>query len=325
MISPRAQAAAVPRPTTLPHSPPGRPGAGGAPCWCVLLQLTAHSCRRPATWQPFPGVAITHYNVLGCREYRRLHCCRSAELCLRACQQGRELETLEITLGTCDRRCIVHTSQRFDMAPKRHPGGAWRQLLLGVLLGAALTATTLRHGPWLACGESSEGLRCCCCCRSCRRHRTRPLAPGPPRWTADCQPAPGRLQPPAPLVDKAAAEPTLQRRDPPPPPPPLPLPWEPLLTPQQLARGLSFFGGGRRMERVGARLIAGEAITAVTIGASVTRGHGASSVEMRFPHRWSGVWWSGVLCCALSDAAPSAPVQHCRQSPPPPPLTSPLL
>ena len=77
--------------------------------------------------------------------------------------------------------------------------------------------------------------------------------------------------------------------EPPPPrpaPPPLPLPWQPLLTPAQLKRGLSFYGSGGRIERVAARLLAGEPITAVTLGASITRGHGASGEAMRFPLRF---------------------------------------
>ena len=83
-------------------------------------------------------------------------------------------------------------------------------------------------------------------------------------------------------------------------PPPLPLPWQPLLTPAQLKRGLAFYGSGERMEAVAARLLAGQPITAVTLGASITRGHGASAPDMRFPmrffhflnasfpHRWVG-------------------------------------
>ncbi|EFN58305.1 expressed protein [Chlorella variabilis] len=70
--------------------------------------------------------------------------------------------------------------------------------------------------------------------------------------------------------------------------PPLlpPLPWEPLLTAAQLRRGLSFYGSGARIERVAAKLLAGQPITAVTLGASVTRGHGASSVESGYPSRF---------------------------------------
>ena len=70
--------------------------------------------------------------------------------------------------------------------------------------------------------------------------------------------------------------------------PPLlpPLPWEPLLTAAQLRRGLSFYGSGARIERVAAKLLAGQPITAVTLGASVTRGHGASSMESGYPSRF---------------------------------------
>lgn len=77
------------------------------------------------------------------------------------------------------------------------------------------------------------------------------------------------------------------------------LPWKPALSPVQLRRGLCYYGGGRRIERVAAALMAGQPITAVTVGASVTRGAGASSEEFAypamffdylnasFPHRWA--------------------------------------
>ena len=64
---------------------------------------------------------------------------------------------------------------------------------------------------------------------------------------------------------------------------PPPLPWKPLLTAAQLRRGLSFYGSGARIERVAARLLAGQPITAVTVGGSVTRGAGASKVSKQYP------------------------------------------
>ncbi|PSC68096.1 hypothetical protein C2E20_8274 [Micractinium conductrix] len=77
-----------------------------------------------------------------------------------------------------------------------------------------------------------------------------------------------------------------------------PLPWKPLLSPGQLRRGLAFYGSGRRIERVAARLLAGQAITAVTLGGSVTIGAGSTRTNVTsyapmffqflnfsFPHR----------------------------------------
>ena len=61
------------------------------------------------------------------------------------------------------------------------------------------------------------------------------------------------------------------------------LPWDPLLTRDRLRRGLSFYGSGRRVERVAAQLMAGRPLTAVTIGGSVTRGGGASNEAAQFP------------------------------------------
>jgi hypothetical protein len=66
-------------------------------------------------------------------------------------------------------------------------------------------------------------------------------------------------------------------------PPPPPLPWAPVLTRAQLRRGLSFYGSGERIERVAAKLMAGEPITIVTLGASVTRGQGASEEATAYP------------------------------------------
>lgn len=58
--------------------------------------------------------------------------------------------------------------------------------------------------------------------------------------------------------------------------PPLPLPWQPLLSTAARRRGIAFYGSGRRMERVAARLLAGLPITAAMLGGSVTVGAGSS-------------------------------------------------
>ncbi|KAL4427831.1 hypothetical protein ABPG75_001920 [Micractinium tetrahymenae] len=60
------------------------------------------------------------------------------------------------------------------------------------------------------------------------------------------------------------------------PGPPLPLPWQPLLSTAARRRGIAFYGSGRRIERVAARLLAGLPITAATLGGSVTVGAGSS-------------------------------------------------
>lgn len=60
------------------------------------------------------------------------------------------------------------------------------------------------------------------------------------------------------------------------PRPPLPLPWQPLLSNAARRRGLAFYGSGRRIERVAARLLAGLPITAATLGGSVTVGAGST-------------------------------------------------
>ncbi|KAI7839277.1 hypothetical protein COHA_006975 [Chlorella ohadii] len=64
---------------------------------------------------------------------------------------------------------------------------------------------------------------------------------------------------------------------------PVQLPWPPVLSELQLKRGLAYYGGGQRMERVAAALMAGQPITAVTIGGSVARGAGSTRPERAFP------------------------------------------
>ncbi|KAI7842255.1 hypothetical protein COHA_003896 [Chlorella ohadii] len=72
-----------------------------------------------------------------------------------------------------------------------------------------------------------------------------------------------------------------------PPADPAPLPWAPVLSAAQLKRGLSFYGTGQRLERLVAKLMAGQPITAVTIGGSVTWGAGATNrTTHSFPARF---------------------------------------
>lgn len=85
---------------------------------------------------------------------------------------------------------------------------------------------------------------------------------------------------------------------PPLPPPPLPLPWPAVLRERQLKRGMGFYGSGARVERLVARLQAGQPIVAATLGGSVSWGAGASNrtatsyparffqfLNATFPHR----------------------------------------
>lgn len=64
-----------------------------------------------------------------------------------------------------------------------------------------------------------------------------------------------------------------------------------------MQRGMAYWGSGRRLRRVAAKLLAGQPIRAVTLGGSVTYGNGASSsgrayagrffqfIRAAFPHR----------------------------------------
>lgn len=69
---------------------------------------------------------------------------------------------------------------------------------------------------------------------------------------------------------------------PPPPPPPVQSEvaarlarHQPLLPPDALRRGLSYVGGGERLAALARKLLAGEAVSVVTLGGSVTQGIGA--------------------------------------------------
>jgi hypothetical protein len=58
----------------------------------------------------------------------------------------------------------------------------------------------------------------------------------------------------------------------------MPVPWPPVLQEAQLRRGLGYYGSGARLERVVAKLMAGEPIVAATVGGSVTVGSGSSNL-----------------------------------------------
>ncbi|KAL4421416.1 hypothetical protein ABPG75_010707 [Micractinium tetrahymenae] len=63
------------------------------------------------------------------------------------------------------------------------------------------------------------------------------------------------------------------------------VPWGPLLTQEEAARGLTYYGSGERLQRVAAKLLAGKPIKVFTLGASVTRGIGATKPGRSYPQR----------------------------------------
>lgn len=77
-----------------------------------------------------------------------------------------------------------------------------------------------------------------------------------------------------------ATSPLLQLHHLPPPP------WQPLLEPHVLQRGLAYYGSGARIERVAGKLLDGQRIKAFTIGGSVTSGAGASDVSRNYASRF---------------------------------------
>lgn len=102
-------------------------------------------------------------------------------------------------------------------------------------------------------------------------------------------------------------------------------PWEPLLTRDEVRRGLAYYGSGRRMQRVAAKLLAGRPIKVFTLGGSVTKGSGSSSpagsyasrlfqlINSTFPHRWVAV--GRILCMGRvregREARPGSwPMEH---------------
>lgn len=68
--------------------------------------------------------------------------------------------------------------------------------------------------------------------------------------------------------------------------PHLRMPWDPLLTASEVQRGLGYYGSGRRLEEVVAKLMRGEPIRAYTLGGSVTKGSGSSEDELAYPGRF---------------------------------------
>ena len=64
------------------------------------------------------------------------------------------------------------------------------------------------------------------------------------------------------------------------------LPWAPLLTPEDVARAQGYYGSGRAMRRVAAKLLSGQPVAVVTLGGSITRGTGASKPAHAYASRF---------------------------------------
>lgn len=73
---------------------------------------------------------------------------------------------------------------------------------------------------------------------------------------------------------------------PPVPQPRLRVPWEPVLSKEELLRGLSYYGSGLRMQRVAAKLLAGQPLKVYMLGGSITGGGGASAPQLAFAARF---------------------------------------
>lgn len=59
--------------------------------------------------------------------------------------------------------------------------------------------------------------------------------------------------------------------------------WTPLLTAEEQARGVTYYGSGDSLHRVAGKLLAGQPVTAVTLGGSVTYGHGVEDASQAYP------------------------------------------
>lgn len=64
------------------------------------------------------------------------------------------------------------------------------------------------------------------------------------------------------------------------------LPWEPLLTDEEVQRAEAYYGTGARMRRVAAKLLAGQPVQVFTLGGSVTRGLGATRPDHNYANRF---------------------------------------
>lgn len=63
------------------------------------------------------------------------------------------------------------------------------------------------------------------------------------------------------------------------------VPWDALLTAEEVRRGLTYYGSGKRMQAVASKLLARKAIKVFALGGSVTKGQGASTTQAAFPSR----------------------------------------
>lgn len=67
------------------------------------------------------------------------------------------------------------------------------------------------------------------------------------------------------------------------------MPWEPLLTDEEVQRAEGYYGTGRRIRNVASKLMAGQPIQVYTLGASVTRGLGATRPEHNYANRFFSI------------------------------------
>jgi hypothetical protein len=109
------------------------------------------------------------------------------------------------------------------------------------------------------------------------------------------------------------------------------LPWPTVLTREELRRGETYYGSGRRLHRLASKLLAGKPIKVYALGGSVTGGGGASLPKLAYVERFfafirhafhhkcaaAGAAWScaqggggglglpacGGLCCLDAGAA----------------------
>jgi hypothetical protein len=107
------------------------------------------------------------------------------------------------------------------------------------------------------------------------------------------------------------------------------LPWAPLFSEEEMQRGVTHYGGGERLLRVAAKLLAGRPIKAVALGGSVTFGHGVDDpalsypslffrfINTSFPHRWA------AACSRLYKQACCGRAPLPRLLPPPRPVPAP--
>ncbi|KAL4423591.1 hypothetical protein ABPG77_004631 [Micractinium sp. CCAP 211/92] len=151
----------------------------------------------------------------------------------------------------------------------RKPAGVLQSSLVWLTLGAVVGALVV------AAGSSSFSLQG----RSQLPWLSQPLLSRKAEQPSELA-APGACPPPAPCPKPpkqahALTLPELRDR----------MPWQALLTDEEVQRAEAYYGTGRRIRKVAAKLLAGEPIQVYTLGGSVTRGLGASKPEFNYANR----------------------------------------